>query len=236
MQKIAKVSKVEVIQAPTPFGDLTFIAAEGVVPTSGWSGFQLSPRYYITPPADGVWDFDFYGDPPSGVAVQVERPAFAATHMMAPPWCKGVRVHASTNSMDASVTKAAPVVVTPDAKDVAGRFKAKRVDSVIYRREIAAFDDSFQPIGMCSTFSVRMKKLRHTLTLVIEGPDQNQIEKCVEQALHAGLIAAVIAVFATGGAALQAAASAFISALTNCLGNSYEVRIEDRSHWIEWCT
>ena len=34
---------------------------------------------------------------------------------------------------------------------------------VLWRKEIASFDDSFNVIGFCSGFSIKMKKLHHTM-------------------------------------------------------------------------
>ena len=42
---------LDVLPAP-----LLTVAALGEVNTTGWSGFRLSPRYYLVPPADGLWD------------------------------------------------------------------------------------------------------------------------------------------------------------------------------------
>ncbi len=52
----------------------------------------------------------------------------------------------------------------------------------------------------------------------------------------AGLLSAIIAAMATLGAALPAAISAFLKALSLCLGDGFKVRIDDESHWEYWCT
>ena len=107
---------------------------------------------------------------------------------------------------------------------------------VFIRDKIAAFDDSFNITGSCGGFSLKMKKLRHELFLIVEGPDERKIRRCVEEALGVGLIAAIIAVYATGGGALSAAMSALVAHVTQCLGDGFSVRLEDTSHWIHWCT
>lgn len=43
------------------------IGALGTVPTSGWSDARLVPRMYVTPPPDGLWDFDFIAGAPTGI-------------------------------------------------------------------------------------------------------------------------------------------------------------------------
>lgn len=78
---------------------LAIIGAIGTAPTSGWSNGRLAPRVYITPPTDGIWDFDFIASPPSGIALQVLSPIASAPFVTeVPEWFKGARVHASTNS------------------------------------------------------------------------------------------------------------------------------------------
>ena len=81
-----------------------------------------------------------------------------------------------------------------------------------------------------------MKKLVHDLWLTVEGPSETEINSCFHKALAIGLVAAIIAAYATGGAALHAAVSAFLSYLKGCLGDKYSARVDDNSHWDEWCT
>jgi len=77
------------------------IHATGRVPSSGWSNGRLSPYVYLHPPADGIWDFDFIATAPSGIALTVMSPidAVQAIHP-SPAWCKGVRIHAGSNTME----------------------------------------------------------------------------------------------------------------------------------------
>lgn len=237
MRHIQRVTDVSLFLFPAPFQGRAIVCATGMVSTSGWTGVSLAQRFYIAPPADGIWAFDFYGDPPVERALDLELPVTAWTSLHVPPGFKGVRVEAETNDMVAQVTKAAASVKLAPVEPMAlVNTEALAAGHVIVRREIASYDDSFQPIGMCSVISVRMKKLHHTLTLVVEGPDEGAINDCINRAATAGLIAAIIAALVTGGAALQAAVSAFLSALTDCLGASYSARIENHSHWVEWCT
>lgn len=208
------------------------VHAAGTVPTSGWSSPRLSPRFYITAPADGMWEFEFEADAPVGIVLQVVQQMNASGVFPAPPWLKGVRVHASGNTIDAMLVGGKTTLEAT----VAALSKAITAGSVIYKREIASYDDSFQPIGFCGFGSIKMKKLRHELTLTVEGPDEAKIRSCVEKSIAAGLIAAIIAAYVTGGAALPAAISAFIASIQSCLGDGFSVRIDDSSHWIEWCT
>lgn len=68
--------------------------------SSGWTGGNLSERHYLMPPSDGILDFDFYATPPSQMSLAVLSPVAASTSIECPPWCKGVRVHASINALE----------------------------------------------------------------------------------------------------------------------------------------
>lgn len=215
-----------------PGGRTLFVGALGTVPTSGWSHGQLSPRYPIVPPKDGIWEFDFVADAPHGVVLQVELPITAVTIQGCPDWVKGVRIIARDNEKTIMLGEK-PMLAeasAPDTKD------AGRRGHVIVSETIAVYDDSFQPIGFCGPFRLKMKKLRHELTLTVEGPDEAKIRDCMRKAVAAGLIAAIVSAFVTGGAALPAAISACTATLKACLGDSFSIRFDNRSHWIEWCT
>jgi hypothetical protein len=84
---------------------LLFVGASGEVPTTGWTNIRLEPYFYIVPPKDGIWDFDFVGNPPTGIAGDVVLPAHASIVLPLPKWLKGVRVHAAQNSMEAVLGK-----------------------------------------------------------------------------------------------------------------------------------
>ena len=83
------------------------IGARGQVPSSGWSRGHLVPRIYLTPPSDGIWDFDFVATAPAGIALQVLSPIVSAPFVAeVPSWLKGVRVHSSTNTATGIVAAA----------------------------------------------------------------------------------------------------------------------------------
>mgnify|MGYP001809911433 CR=1 FL=1 len=234
MKQVFSISEVNVCRHDIITGPCIHVSAAGSVNTSGWSGITLAPRYYIQPPADGLWDFDLIGDPPSGPVLQVPVPVAACGIYSMPEWLKGVRVHAVSNSVEQTEIKSATFSQPAAMSHL--EFAADAGTRVIVRETIAVFDDSFQPTGMCSMFSVKMKKLRHEMTLTVEGPDEGRIRQCIAEAVGAGLLAAIAAAFGTGGGALPAAISAALARLQVCLGDSFNVRFDDRSHWIEWCT
>lgn len=72
--------------------------------TTGWGNdFELSPYYYITPPEDGVYEFNFIGTPPNpnDVILDVLTPCFANYFWNDfPNELKGVRIFSMENSID----------------------------------------------------------------------------------------------------------------------------------------
>jgi len=110
----------------------------------------------------------------------------------------------------------------------------------IYRREVAVYDDSFQPDGVEAVgFGLRLKfkKLRHSLMLTVDGPENaaNAVTGCIEQ----GAVAAAATVLASsflgvGIAGTGAAWDAFLAQFVNCAGNQVHAKIDDHSTWIHW--
>jgi hypothetical protein len=80
--------------------DTLFIEAVGWVPTVGYSNARLSPYEYVTPPTDGIYDFDFTADPPleeSGAQPTEVRARYEWSAF--PQDLKGVRIHAQRNQL-----------------------------------------------------------------------------------------------------------------------------------------
>jgi hypothetical protein len=229
---IPEITAAEFLKFPDVGGGKLFVFASGEVETSGWSGVRLSQRFYVRPPDDGLLEFDLEGHPPAGLVLEVVLPVSAYAVMGVPNWFKGVKVYAAHGN----------IVVTEGRQSELKRHEhasalAPRGSKALVRQDLVSYDDSFNPIGFCSGFGhIHMKKLHHTLTLTIEGPDEARIRHCVEEATTAGLVAAIVAVYATGGGALSAAVTAFLSQLQGCLGDSFAARVDDHSEWIEWCT
>lgn len=70
VQRVPQILEIEyAVQQSNPPNLL--ITATGEVPTAGWKKIQLLRRVYITPPADGIWEYDLVGLPPTGPAAQV---------------------------------------------------------------------------------------------------------------------------------------------------------------------
>lgn len=82
------------------------ILAQGKASTTGWTNLRLEPWVYTQPPPDGIWDFDFVGDPPTATNLKYLTPAIAAPYIWE-GWSwkelRGVRVHSITNQLMAEV-------------------------------------------------------------------------------------------------------------------------------------
>ncbi len=87
------------------------ISALGTVTTSGWTNGALIPRLYITPPANGIYEFDFEATPPKNISLQVLMPISASYIMPDIPLnLKGVKVYTKTNSMTAEISGKTPKI------------------------------------------------------------------------------------------------------------------------------
>ena len=95
--KLLKVNNIDLALLKSNPPQLS-ITVFGSAPTTGWTNAHLIPYVYIMPPADGVYDFDLAGIPPSGLAGEMISPAVANYIWPEfPHELKGVRVHASIN-------------------------------------------------------------------------------------------------------------------------------------------
>ena len=82
------------------------IVAKGNTSSAGWSKAKISPFVYITPPPDGIYDFDFLAVPPSGPSATVITPVKAAYNLNPlPDNLKGVRIHAKQNKQVEMLSK-----------------------------------------------------------------------------------------------------------------------------------
>ncbi len=82
------------------------VSAVGTVPTSGWNNPHLTPWIYVSPPEDGIQDFDFIAERPEGVVLQYVAPILGQGELydvdVANYWGEdkpllGFRVHAASN-------------------------------------------------------------------------------------------------------------------------------------------
>ena len=82
---------------------LLIVELEGLAPTSGWANVRLAPHVHITPPDDGVQDFDLVGDRPAGTAAAALTLVEAAWEGPLADWVTAVRIHAIDNMIEDDV-------------------------------------------------------------------------------------------------------------------------------------
>jgi hypothetical protein len=101
-ENIFEISKVTLTIASGEASQL-IISAEGSVKTAGWTNPELVPFQYTTPPADGVYDFNFNAVPPGeGVIVPQVITPITTNHTInpLPENLKGVRIHSAQNKKE----------------------------------------------------------------------------------------------------------------------------------------
>ena len=84
------------------------VSAIGRASSTGWSNPTLGAWYYLDAPKDGIQDFDFTADEPTGISLPVLSPITASTLISRDPanyWGKGrplvgVRIHARINTIE----------------------------------------------------------------------------------------------------------------------------------------
>lgn len=231
MAHVPEVLSVEICQFESVGGMSLHIHASGAVATTGWSGIRLSPRFYASPPPDGLWEFDFEGHPSGGPVLDVVLPVSGSYTSGMPAWFQGAKVYAAQNSLASTDVQVASLVRGPAAHAFPSRLGAAS-----FRQQLACFDDHITTLGPHGPTSLHMKKLRHTLALVIDGPDQAAMRRCVAEVAGTAVVADIVAAYACGGGSLSAAISALIAQLEDGLGSAFHTRINDQSEWIEWHT
>ncbi|MBS1502099.1 MAG: hypothetical protein JST32_08565 [Bacteroidetes bacterium] len=74
------------------------IHATGHTLTGQYTSIALNPRIYVRPPADGIWEFDFTGDPPTGIHDQLVTPVTADYEWKdVPATVKGIKIYSASN-------------------------------------------------------------------------------------------------------------------------------------------
>ncbi len=69
-ERVEKILKIETVVLNSNPPTL-LVTATGQVNSAGWKNPQLSRRVYVTPPADGIWEYDLLALPPEGAAATV---------------------------------------------------------------------------------------------------------------------------------------------------------------------
>lgn len=91
--KVPVVTMASAIVQDTKPTSLVVIAVS-IMPTGGYQNPRLEPRIYVTPPSDGIWEFDLFIDEPSGLVTDVLTPYTAAYEWIEynPEQVKGVKI------------------------------------------------------------------------------------------------------------------------------------------------
>ena len=116
-----------VAEAGEGFSTIT-VETTGMVNTGGWSDAELAAWSYIKPPEDGILDFDLMArmPPDSAMVTMAFEDLSASVSGPMPPWVRGVRIHASSNSVEV-LLDAIPTQMSSPTMDAEGDLKADEV-------------------------------------------------------------------------------------------------------------
>lgn len=179
MQRVMDVDTIDISILNT-LPPAILVVAHGHVPTTGWTGPQLSPWFYIRAPDDGIQDFDFVAQEPAGIVGDVVLPIVAEAnvhHDVANYWgagvpLRGVRVHARANSREELIDR-------PDAVKQAVPPVSARIVVPLDNFGIGAFDTPTIPDELRTLVigkSLRVYKTGDMLTLDLQ-PNRLNIER-----------------------------------------------------------
>jgi hypothetical protein len=102
--KILKVLEVETVCMKSNPIKL-IINAYGLVGSPGWKDGCLEQWFYLSPPSDGIQDFDFVAEKPTAIVPQVITSISAQIEWDDPPiWLVGVRVHSQSNKIQKKIS------------------------------------------------------------------------------------------------------------------------------------
>jgi hypothetical protein len=116
MQRIMKATGVDISIIKTKPPKI-LITATGEVTTTGWTNPSLEPWFYLLAPEDGIQDFDFVAEPPTGPAGEKITPIAAQLLVDLDPdnyWgegkpLRGVRIHSrSKETIEGTIGKDGP--------------------------------------------------------------------------------------------------------------------------------
>jgi len=96
------------------------ILATGEVPTTGWSDGTLVKYEYFIFPLDGIQEYDFVANPPSGGSGQVISRIPGIAVQDKPPELRGIKVYGSQNEMTVRFISRIEVTEVPSSGDHIG--------------------------------------------------------------------------------------------------------------------
>lgn len=100
MPRVYSVSAILSLTYIKRHAPLIHVLAIGRARSSGWTTARLEPRVYVTPPLDGMQDFDFVADSPTGETAAVLAPILAEGMIRKMRWMRGIRIHADFNVIE----------------------------------------------------------------------------------------------------------------------------------------
>ncbi|MBY3091697.1 hypothetical protein HFO72_12905 [Rhizobium laguerreae] len=119
-QMVARVYEVTAVAVDFTLTDddhapVLKVSAEGFANSGGWSNFELGVWSYVREPDDGILGLDFLAMPPPQGTVSTMGfvRVSAGLVLSVPGWVKGIRVHASTNQIEAMLEAALPFITPP---------------------------------------------------------------------------------------------------------------------------
>lgn len=231
MAHVPEVQTVALVRFRDADGARLFVHVLGSVDSAGWSRLALRPRFYALPPADGLWEFDFEGDPPDGAALALALPVTAEATVAVPDWLRGVKVYAATGSQCNTTITSAVLSRT------AGRplVPALPAGACILRSMLASYNDRIRPVRTLAPDGLqRTKALHHELLLTVAGPDENRIHRCLAAITSLGLVDTVAAAYSRSGGLLFIAVAALLVHTRDDLGDAYQIRVDDLTSWVDW--
>jgi hypothetical protein len=117
----SRVFSVQNVEVGTTMSDgdavpALVVSAKGQSVSSGWSDAALTPLSCAAAPEDGMLDLDFVAEPPSpdALVLRVLTPIEAHRVLPVPDWVRGVRVHASVNTVETRLDGAVPAAAGGD--------------------------------------------------------------------------------------------------------------------------
>ena len=220
MSHVNEVQWIDACRFDGASGPMLLVQALGEVPTSHWSDIRLAPRYAPAEPPDGLMEFDFMARAPSGRVLDCSLKVTASILIACPAWLGSVKVYAATNSETMARVRTGEELGTMNLPPTTA------IESSLGEQPLAVYEDHFHAHGP-------RRRLRHQLTLNIEGPDSRRIAQCMEDVAASRVAAAVAAASSCGGEALSVAIGELMVWLRGDLGSGYAIRFDDQARWID---
>lgn len=109
--KTIKVNNIDHVSVTLLGGNASSleIVAKATNANNNYSNIRLEPHIYITPPQDGIWEFDMVGEVPPITDGIIDHVAASYKWENFPKKVKGVKVYGNRNSKTTMLPKSKPV-------------------------------------------------------------------------------------------------------------------------------